>query len=44
MEAILKTVLYEWLERNLPGTLEREKKLDLKEEDLVKSFLTCQVG
>ncbi len=38
MESVLKTILYEWLERKLPETIERETKLDLKEDFLVKKI------
>lgn len=36
MKDILKTILYEWLERKLPETIEREKKLVFDNNNLVK--------
>lgn len=39
MENILRTVLYEWLERKLPETIEREQKINFNETKFVKKAL-----
>jgi predicted AAA+ superfamily ATPase len=36
MEEILRTILYEWLERKLPSTIEREQKLEFEINKRVK--------